>query len=110
MKRASFISANRSNGLYGLIAVKRSWYPPVASSTSSTAETTTSDYTFMTYQNVYNNTSISTGYGLGMPSMLGGTYYSRFAVNANGTISVGRYSSSSTKMYAGTYRYFAFKL
>ena len=100
-----------SGGLWGLVAEKRSIFPPYATNATTTPESETSDYTFFVQTSVVANTSLTGGYGLGgLGSILGNSYYSRYAVNANGTVSVGRYSSASTKMFACTYRYLAIKI
>lgn len=111
MNRSSFTSKDSfSAGLYGLYAWKKSIFPPVASSSSNVPETTSSDYVYFVHTNLTSASSITCGYGLSNPSALGTSYYSRFSVNSDGTVSVGRYSSASTKMFAGTYRYFACKV
>lgn len=97
-------------GLWAMLAAKRTFFPPGAASGSATPETATADYTFMTVTGSTANSSITGGYGIGTMGYLGASYYSRFSVNANGTISVGRWSSASTYMKAGTYRYFAVKI
>lgn len=111
MNRSSFTSkGSYSSGLYGLCAWKKSWSPPVATSSSNIPETTSGDYVFFVHTNVTSSSSITCGYGISNPTTLGTSYYSRYGVNSNGTISVGRYSSASTKMFKGTYRYFACKI
>lgn len=109
--RTSFTAKSSPGaGLYSLMAYNRSWSPPFASSSTATPETVNYDYTFLAITNVTANSSISTGYGLGMPTAVGTSYYSRFLVNDNGTISIGRYSTATTYMRSGTYRYYAYKL
>lgn len=99
-----------SGGLWELVAFKKSLFAPYAQSSSVSPEAvTTNDYGFFYRASVVSNSSISCGYGLGGQSFLGQNYYSRFAVNDDGTISVGRYSSASTKIFAGKYRYIAIK-
>lgn len=102
-------STPTSAGLHGLIAVKKSLVAPYRISNNVSTDSVTGDYLFVLNYNVSSDTSAAGGYALNGFSMLGTSYYSRYAVNSNGTISVGRYSSASTKMPAGTYRYFALK-
>ena len=111
-ERSSFESiVTPGGGLWGVMAYKRTWFPPIAISGTTTPETEVSDYTWFVQNPVVANASISNGYGLnGTGSALNASFYSRYAVNSDGTITVGRYSTASTKMFAGTYRYFAYKL
>lgn len=109
--RASFEArGSYSGGLWELVAFKKSLFPPYANSSSVSPEAvTTNEYGFFYRAGVVSNSSVSCGYGLGGLSFLGQSYYSRYAVNDDGTISVGRYSSASTKIFAGKYRYIAIK-
>lgn len=109
--RTSFEArASYSGGLWELVAFKKSLFAPYASSSSVSPEAvSTNDYGFFYRSNVVSNSSVSCGYGLGAQSFLGQNYYSRYAVNDDGTISVGRYSSASTKIFAGKYKYIAIK-
>lgn len=99
-------------GLWEIVAIRKSLVAPFTMNTTVTPETvTTNDYVFFTATSLFANSSIDCGNGInGIGGFLGNTYYDRFLVNSDGTISVGRYSSAATNMYAGTYRYFAFKV
>lgn len=109
LDRESFDSLESySATLFGLIATKVS---QVALFNAGSNLISPSDYQFMLMYNTATNTSAPNGHTLNAPSLLSSSYYSYFSVNADGTISVGRYSSSTaTKMQEGTYRYFALKI
>jgi hypothetical protein len=97
-------------GLWGLEVYNRSWSAPFAQNASTTPETVSSDYTFFVVTSLSANSNLVNGYGYSGFSLLGTAYYPRYSVNADGTISVGRYSSATTVMKSGTYRYFAMKI
>jgi len=96
-------------GLWAVMAVKKAWCAPFAFNTTKTPETVTSDYVFFIATSLFANSSITCGQGLASFSLLDTSYYARYAVNADGTIGVGRYSSGATKMFAGKYNYIGVK-
>ena len=99
-----------SAGVHGLLAIKKSLVAPLRLASNVSTDSPSGDYLFVLNQNVSADTSVESGYALNGFSMLGSGYYSRFSINSDGTVSIGRYSSATTKMFAGTYRYFAIKL
>ena len=110
--RASFEARESyAGGLWSVIAVKKSLVAPFAQNTTTTPETLDNDYVFFINTTLFANSSITCGQGLtGIGGFLGASYYDKYSVNQDGTVSVGRYSSAATKMYAGAYRYFACKV
>lgn len=108
MDRDSFDSLESYGGtLFGLIASKVS---QVALFSVGSNIISPSDYQILLMYNTVANSAAPNGYALNLPSALGSSYYNRYSVNSDGTVSVGRYSSASTKMQAGTYRFFAMKV
>lgn len=98
-----------SGGLWGVMAIKKSWCAPFANSTTKTPETVTGDYVFFVSTALFANTSITCGQGIASIGLLDTSFYARYSVNSDGTIGVGRYSSGATKMFAGKYNYIAVK-
>jgi len=111
-ERTSFETReNYDGGLWSFVAIKKSIVAPYAVSVTETPETiTTNDYVFFISTSLIDNTSINCGHGIKNFGFLSDSYYGRFLINSDGTVSVGRYSSAGTEMHAGTYRYFACKI
>lgn len=101
-----------SGGLYEIIMVKKAYTPPFRQSSSVSTDSFTLDhYTILAY-NVTTTTDAATtnGYNLNGVTFVNNTYQQRFYFSNDGKLYVGRYSTASSKMFAGTYRYFAIKL
>lgn len=112
MERDSFEALTAwSSTLFGLLAIRKSIIPPQVTASNVTADTASGTHAFLLYYTASASTASDCGYAIDRPSVLSNSYYARYGVNNDGTVSVGRWSSASgTKMQKGTYRYFAIKL
>ena len=91
--------------LYGMLAVRKDLLPYMIGAVGAS-----NDYCFFSFQNITATDKSPSGYVLSNPATVSESYYPRFSVNADGTVSVGRFSSSSSNMYAGTYVYYGMKV
>ncbi len=110
--RDSFADMTTPNGakIYGFIALKNSIMPYLQYYSNLISENLSNGYQIYLYYAPVANTASPNGYALDRPSNIGGSYYPRFIINDDGTMTVGRYSSASSYIPAGTYQYYAFKV
>ena len=101
-----------AGGLYEIIMVKKAYTPPMRQANSVSTDSFTGDYYKILAYNVTTTTDSATtnGYVLNGFTIVNNTYQSRFYFDNDGKLYVGRYSTASSKMFAGTYRYIAVKL
>ena len=92
--------------IYGMFAVRKLWFPYMY---NSIVPTVTSDYQISIWQTTATYADSPSGYVLDRFTNVSSSYYPRFSINADGTVGVGRFSSASSSIYAGTYDYYAIK-
>ena len=92
--------------IYGMFAVRKLWFPYMYNSIVSTV---TSDYQISLWQNTASYADSPSGYVIDRFTNVSSSFYPRFGINADGTVSVGRFSSAGSSIYAGTYDYYAIK-
>lgn len=99
-----------SSGLYDFMIDDKTIIPPRRITATETTEGLTGDNALFVSASVGTNTGATSGYTLSNGSYYPQTYSDKFYFDSDGHLYVGRYSSASTSIYAGTYRYFAFKV
>ena len=112
ISRESFAAMQDPSGnrVFGCVALKDSIMPYLQYASNAISDDLSNGYHFYLYYGAVANTASPNGYALDRPSNLGSSYYNRFIINDDGTMSVGRYSSTSSNIPAGTYQYYAFKV
>ena len=106
--RASFANLTPSGQhIYGMFAIRKSISPYML---NSVVPTVTEDFNISLWYTASSNSDSPSGYALDRFANITSTYYSRFSINADGTVSVGRWSSAGSSIYAGKYNYYAVKL
>lgn len=109
--RSSFESKSSiTGGLFGFLTLRKSIFAPLGSNSSNVYDDASGDFATFPMYTLVSNVETENGYMVGGLSAIGKSYQPRFVLNSNGTVSVGRYSSATTKMYTGTYRYIAVKI
>ena len=115
MSKATFdgLASYSNNRIYTLAAFKDFLFAPIYVSSTNGSETikTTNGYVFYRGTAVAATSGNASGYGINSAyNLINTSTYPTWEVNTDGTISVGRFSSSSWTLLAGTYYYVGLKL
>ena len=100
-----------SSAIFEIRIVKKTLTPPYRQASNISSDSFTLDhYTVLSY-NTTTTTDTENGYVInGNGTMPSDSYQQKFYFDNDGYLYVAKYSTASIKFYAGTYRYFAFKI
>ena len=97
-------------GAYAITMIGRDFSPPLRLASNGSTDSLTCDYAITMMTNVTTSTDVSSnGYAINGVMNPGQAYQERFYFDTDGYLYVGRYSTATTTIKAGTYNFVAAK-